>query len=74
MNCLSKLAPMPFRLISIALAAGSLVAACGGDEGVTPVCPNAEDCKTQPGPPPSKDDAGDGAETGSEDEGDESTE
>lgn len=62
------------RLSKLALVAAFLVAACGGDEGATPVCPNAEDCMTKPGSPPLKDDAGDGAETGSEDEGDESTE
>lgn len=70
---LEKLSLMP--LASIALAAAFFVSACGGDEGVTPVCPNEEDCKTQPGPPPKKDDAGDGEGDADADEStDESTE
>lgn len=52
-----RMKPSTMAPLAIALVVALSALACGGDDGVTPMCPTAEDCKTQPGPPPSRSDA-----------------
>lgn len=60
----------------LALGSCLLVGACGGDEGVTPVCPTIDDCTTPPGQRPAQQaDAGtDADDTEADASGDESDE
>lgn len=57
----------------LALGSSLLVVACGGDDGVTPICPAVEDCVTPPGKP-SADAGADGDESEADASDDESDE
>lgn len=58
----------------LALGSSVGVVACGGDEGVTPVCPTVEDCTTPPGQRPPTDAGADEDETEADGSADESEE
>jgi len=56
----------------LALGSSLGVVACGGDEGVTPVCPTVENCTTPPGERPPTDAGADEDETEADGAADES--
>lgn len=62
----------PRFFVPMLLAASLFAVACSDDDGVTPVCPTADDCVTKPGNAPPKDtDAGeteDDTSTGEDEE------